>query len=115
MSVFHVYHNPQCSKSRCAIDFLRENNCVVHIREYLKDPLTKEELSDILVKLGISAHELVRKNEAVFKEHFKGKTLNNDQWIDAMIQFPKLIERPIVVKDGKAVVARPTENILTLI
>ena len=87
----------------------------MHIRVYLKDPLTKEELSDIIAQLGISAHELVRKNEAVFKEHFKGKTLNNDQWIDAMIQFPKLIERPIVVKDGKAVVARPTENILTLI
>jgi arsenate reductase len=115
MSEFHVYHNPQCSKSRCAIDFLREKNCAVRIREYLKDPLTKEELSDILAQLGISAHELVRKNEAVFKEHFKGKTLNNDQWIDAMIQFPKLIERPIVVKDGKAVVARPTDNILTLI
>ena len=115
MSTFKIYHNPQCSKSRCALDFLLENKRDVHVREYIKEPLSKEELKSIIDLLGISAFELIRKSEAVFKDQYKGKTLNDDQWIDAMIQFPKLIERPIVVKDGKAVIARPTENIQALL
>lgn len=61
--------------------------------------------------LGIPAKDLIRKNEAIFKEQFKGKELSEDEWINAMVEYPKLIERPIVVKGEKAVIARPTENI----
>ncbi|TNF46587.1 MAG: arsenate reductase (glutaredoxin) [Bacteroidetes bacterium] len=106
-----VYHNPRCSKSRCALDYLNEKGIQFDVIEYLNAPFTKDELRDVLNKLGISAEELLRKNETEFKENFKGKTLSNEEWIDAMIKFPKLIERPIVVNQDKAVVARPTEKI----
>ena len=106
-----VYHNPQCSKSRCALDFLTENKHPFEVVEYLKNPLTVKELSDLLELLGIKPEDLIRKNEQVYKEQFKGKKLSDNEWIEAMINFPKLIERPIVVKDGKAVIARPTERI----
>ena len=106
-----VYHNPQCSKSRCALDLLNEKKHPFEVVEYLKNPLTANELSDIIHLLGIKPEDLIRKNEQVYKEHFKGKNLSDHEWIEAMINFPKLIERPIVVKDGKAVIARPTERI----
>lgn len=109
-----VYHNPQCSKSRCALDFLNEKKHSFEVVEYLKKPLTVKELSDLIKLLGIKPEDLIRKNEQVYKEHFKGKKLSDEEWIEAMINFPKLIERPIVVKDGKAVIARPTERISEL-
>jgi arsenate reductase (glutaredoxin) len=79
--------------------------------EYMRDIPSKEELKELIKLLGIKPEELLRKGEADFKENFKGKSLTDDEWIDAMIAYPKLIERPIVVKDGKAVIARPTERI----
>lgn len=106
-----VYHNPKCSKSRCALDYLNEKGVQFEVIEYMKSPITNGELRAILDKLGISAEDLLRKNEAEYKDNFKGKTLSNEEWIDAMIKFPKLIERPIVVHQDKAVVARPTEKI----
>lgn len=106
-----VYHNPKCSKSRCALDYLNEKGVQFEVIEYMKSPVTKDELRAILDKLGISAEELLRKNEAEYKDNFRSKTLSNEAWIDAMIKFPKLIERPIVVNQDKAVVARPTEKI----
>jgi arsenate reductase len=110
-----VYHNPRCSKSRCAIDFLNAHKLDFTVVEYLKDLPSKAELQEIIDKLGIAPEALIRKGEEDYKLHFKGKTLSNDEWIAAMLQFPKLIERPIVVVGGKAVVARPTERILELL
>jgi arsenate reductase len=110
-----VYHNPRCSKSRCALDFLSERQLDFSVVEYLKEVPSKAELTAIIDQLGIAPEALIRKGEEEFKLHFKGKTLSNDEWIDAMIQFPKLIERPIVVVGDKAVVARPTERILALL
>jgi len=110
-----VYHNPRCSKSRCALDFLNVQKLDFKVIEYLKDFPSKTELQAIIDKLGIAPEALVRKGEEEYKQHFKGKTLSNDEWIDAMIQFPKLIERPIVVVGNKAVIARPTERILVLL
>lgn len=110
MSVL-VYHNPQCSKSRSALDFLNKMNQSFEVIEYMKNPITVEELTMLIQCLGISPTDLLRKNEQVYKEHFKGKILSDNEWIAAMIEFPKLIERPIVVKNGKAVIARPTERI----
>lgn len=110
-----VYHNPRCSKSRCALDFLSERKVNFTVVEYLKDLPSKTELQEIIDKLSIAPEALIRKSEEEYKLHFKGKTLSNDEWIAAMLQFPKLIERPIVVVGGKAVVARPTERILELL
>lgn len=106
-----VYHNSKCSKSRNAIDFLREKGVDFSVVEYLKTPLNKEELKNIVVKLGIDPLDLIRKGEPEFKENFKNKSLTNNEWLDAMVKFPKLIERPIVLTEVKAIVARPTERI----
>jgi arsenate reductase len=76
---------------------------------------TASELKAVIQKLGIAPEELLRKNEDDFRQHFKGKSLSDDEWIDAMIRFPKLIERPIVVKGEKAVVARPADRILEIL
>lgn len=110
-----IYHNPRCSKSRDSFNLLKEKKLDFETVEYLKTPLTKEELKDVLVKLNIPAQELIRKGEKDFKENFKGKELSEDEWVDAMLAFPKLIERPIVVKGDKAVIGRPIEKVIELI
>lgn len=106
-----IYHNPRCSKSRCGIDYLKEKNVEFEVVEYLTDVPTAETLKDLLAKMGKKPEEILRKNEAIFKEKYKGKELSDDEWIQAMIENPKLIERPIVVNGDKAVIARPTECI----
>lgn len=108
---YTVYHNPRCTKSRNALQYLDEKGKKYEVIEYLKEIPSKKELKEILKKLGIQAEDLLRKNEAVFKEQYKGKSLTEDEWITAMIENPKLIERPIVILGTKAVVARPTEKI----
>lgn len=110
-----IYHNSRCSKSRCTLDIITEKGKDVTIIEYLKNPLTKTELKDILKKLGMPARDLIRKGEAAFKENYKGKDLTEDEWVDAMIKFPKLIERPIVVDGDKAIIGRPPESVLDLL
>lgn len=110
-----VYHNSRCSKSRCALEFLQEKSLDFEVIEYLKDVPTKNQLKALIAQLGIKPQELIRASEEKFKTHFKGKILSDNEWIDAMVKFPKLIERPIVVKNGKAVIARPTERINELL
>ncbi len=110
-----IYHNPRCTKSRQGLALLQNSGVDFEIIEYLKTPLTKDELKDLLQKLGIPALELIRKNEAIWKEQFKNKDLTEAELIDAMIEFPKLIERPIVVNGNTAVIGRPTENISTVL
>lgn len=110
-----IYHNNRCSKSRCAIELLNEQNVSYEVIDYLNNVPSKKELKEVLALLNIPAFDLIRKNEAEYKEHFKGKELSEDEWIDAMIQFPKLIERPIVLNGKKAVVGRPTEKIITIL
>lgn len=110
-----IYHNNRCSKSRNAYKLLQERGVVFDTIEYLKNPLTKQELLDLLAKLGIPAQDLIRKGEAIYKEQYKGKELTEEQWIEAMMAHPKLIERPIVVKGNKAVIGRPIENVIALL
>lgn len=109
-----IYHNPRCSKSRQILKLLEENGKSPEVIEYLKDIPSKNELKSILKKLGIKAEQLLRKNESDFKENYKGKNLGEDQWIEAMIKHPKLIERPIVIDGEKAVIGRPPEKVLEL-
>ncbi len=110
MSKITIYHNARCSKSRCALGILEDRHIDYQVREYLKDTPSAEELKSILKKLDMKAEELVRKNEAVFKAQFKDKTFTEDEWIAIMVENPKLIQRPIVIKGDKAVIARPTEK-----
>ncbi|MTI33337.1 arsenate reductase (glutaredoxin) [Xanthovirga aplysinae] len=109
--MIRIYHNPRCSKSRLTLGLLEEKNINVEVVEYLKTPPTEEELRAILDKIGIKAEKLVRKGEVIFKDNFKGKVLSEEEWIKAMVQFPKLIERPIVINGDKAVIARPPETV----
>ena len=110
-----IYHNPRCTKSRQTLALLQENGVELEVVEYLKDLFTTENLSELIGFLGIEPLALVRKNESVWKEQFKGKELSDKEVIKAMVENPKLIERPIVVKQKKAVLGRPPENVLKLI
>lgn len=106
-----IYHNPRCTKSReglCEIELL---NQPFEIRKYLDEPFTKEELEEVIKKLNIQPIELVRTKESIWIEKYKGKELSNSQIVEAMLENPKLIERPIVVNGNKAVIARPKEKI----
>lgn len=109
-----IYHNPRCSKSRQTLAIIEDHGVEVEVIEYLKDVPTAEELKKLLAQLNISAEELIRKGEAVYKEQFKGKQFNEEEWIQIMREHPKLIERPIVVKGNKAVLGRPPENVKEL-
>ena len=110
-----IYHNPRCQKSRQALALLNDNGQDIVIKEYLKEPPTKEELRQVIDLLDIKPLQLVRKNEAEFKDHFKGQDLTDEEWIEAMTKYPKLIERPIVITDKKAILGRPPENVLEVL
>ena len=110
-----MYHNPRCGKSRDTLSILKEKGVEPDIVEYLKSPPTREELRGILKKLGMKPEQIVRKGEDIFKQKFAGKNLSDDQWLDALVKNPILIERPIVVKGSKAVIGRPPENVLALL
>jgi len=110
-----IYHNNRCRKSREGLALLEEAKQEFEVVHYLEQPPTPEELRALLQKLGIRPEQLIRKNEAIWKEQFKGKELSDDALITAMSQFPKLIERPIVVKGDKAVIARPASTILEIL
>lgn len=110
-----IYHNPRCRKSREGLAILQDAKIEPEIIDYIKNPISFEELADILRKLDIPAIDLVRKNEAIWKENFKSKELSEKEVIEAMVSFPKLIERPIVVHKEAAVIGRPPEKIKELI
>ena len=110
-----IYHNPRCSKSRQGLQLLEDSKQEFEIIKYLDNPLSKAQLLEIIKLLDIKPLELVRKNEAIWKENYKTKTLTDNQIIDALVAHPKLIERPIVVNNSKAVIGRPTELINTII
>jgi arsenate reductase len=110
-----IYHNPRCRKSRETLNLLLERGEKPEIIEYLVNVPSKKELTEIIALLGMEAVALIRKGEDIFKMHYKGKNLSDADWIKAMVENPKLIERPIVIKNGKAVLGRPPENVLTIL
>ncbi len=111
-----LYHNPRCSKSRDALSLLRDNGVEPDVVLYLETPPNAKALKALLATLGISARDLLRKNEDVYKELNLGdEKLSEAALIKAMVENPKLIERPIAINGDKAVVGRPPENVLTII
>ena len=116
MKEFIIYHNPRCSKSRQALQLLREAGIEPTIVEYLKTPPENDVLKNISQLLGLRPKDFVRKTEKDFKYNDLSKSLeDDDKIIDAMLLFPKIIERPIVVSEGEAVIGRPPENVQKLI
>jgi arsenate reductase len=110
-----IYHNPRCSKSRQTLQLIKDAGVEPEIIDYLKDVPSESEMKELIVMLGIKPYDLLRRGEADFKENFKRKVLSDDEWIAAMVKFPKLIERPIVVKQKKAILGRPPENVKTFL
>ena len=110
-----IYHNPRCGKSRDCLAFLETSDKKFEIIKYLETPLTFNELEEIIRKLKINPIELIRKNETIWKENFKGKELSDSEIIQTMVDYPILMERPIVVYNDKAIIARPLEKIKEII
>lgn len=106
-----IYHNTRCSKSREGLEVLEASDKDFKVREYLKDPLNKAEIEGLLDKLQLTPIQLIRKNENIWKEKYKGKDLSDRELIEILVQNPKLMERPIVETDKEAVIGRPKSNI----
>jgi arsenate reductase len=115
MAEITIYHNPRCGKSRATLALIEERGLTPHVVEYLETPPTRTELKAILEKLGLKPEQLLRTSEDVYKAEYAGKTLTDAQWIDAMVQHPILIERPIVIRGNRAVLGRPPENVKALL
>ncbi len=110
-----LYHNPRCSKSRQAKELLETHQVDFTIREYLKEPLNKAEIKSLLTALAVPAHDLLRVKEAEYNDHNLNKNSSQTDIIAALVETPKLLERPIVVTDKGARIGRPTESILEIL
>ncbi|MDN5850096.1 MAG: arsenate reductase (glutaredoxin) [Nitrococcus sp.] len=111
-----IYHNPNCSKSRATLKLLHDHGIEPEIIKYLKTPPSETELEAILVSLGFEPRQLMRRNEPEYRDHaLDDDTLTRDELIRAMVQHPRLIERPIVVNNGRAAVGRPPEAVLNIL
>lgn len=111
-----IYHNPRCSKSRQTLELLQERGIEPNVVEYLKTPLSADEIREILVRLDYSPRQLMRDKEAIYKElSLNDPSLSEDALIEAMVKHPILIERPIVVNGHKAEIGRPPENVLSIL
>jgi len=116
MSEITIYHNPRCSKSRQALNLLESRGISPRQIRYLEEPLDDKTLKSLLKKLGMSARDLLRDNEEIYRElGLQDPSVGDEKIIAAMIKFPRLIQRPIVVKGTKAVLGRPPENVLELL
>lgn len=106
-----IYHNPRCKKSRAGLAYLQSKGIEPIIRDYQKEPFTKKELSDVLMKLSMKPADLVRIQEDDFKKKYAGKQFSDHEWIQVLLENPKLIKRPLVVKGFKAIFADPADII----
>ena len=110
-----IYHNPRCSKSRQTLALLTDRGVTPQIIEYLKDTPTEADIRDVAKMLGLSSvRDMMRTGESIYKELNLKDVSDEDRLVRAMTQNPKLIERPIVLKDGKAIIGRPPESVLSL-
>jgi len=115
MSTAKIYHNPRCSKSRATLELLNNQHDDVEIIKYLEQPPSVTEIKSLLQQLNTSIRDVLRKNEAEFKTHqFSDPNLSDEQLIKLVHQHPKVLERPIVSYNNKAIIGRPPENVLEL-
>ena len=110
-----IYFNPECSKCVSALDILHQHGAEPEIVEYLSTVPSKGELKELLAMLRMKPFELIRTNENLFQQKFEGKNYSDDEWLDIMLEHPELIQRPIVISGGKAVIGRPPEKVLDLL
>ncbi|NQT78324.1 MAG: arsenate reductase (glutaredoxin) [Bacteroidetes bacterium] len=112
--MYKIYHNPRCKKSRAGLQYLKEKGVNPEVIEYLKTPLDESELKDILVRLHKKPTEIIRTQESIYKSDFKGKNFTDEEWMKILLENPKLIQRPIVVKGPKAIIGDPADEIEAL-
>lgn len=115
MSAFTIYHYNRCGKSRTALSILKEEGINPEVRQYMKEAPSPEEIKEVLKKLNIKAEDLIRKNEKVYKENYKGKDVSEEEWHKIISEHPRLMQRPIVIHKDKAVIARPPEKVKEVI
>tara|TARA_Y100000389_G_scaffold53574_1_gene49417 strand:+ start:140 stop:490 length:351 start_codon:yes stop_codon:yes gene_type:complete len=116
MSKYIIFHNPRCSKSRQTLQILKDNGCDIKVFLYLETTIDQSFLEGIIKKISLSPRDLLRKGEQEFKDNdLKNKNLSDLEIIEFMVKYPKLIERPIVIKGDQAILGRPPENVLELI
>ena len=113
--MLRIYHNPQCKKSRAGLQYLEGEKLKYEIIEYLKKPLTEKDLEKLLVKLNKKPVEIIRNQEDYFKKNLKGKNFNDHEWIRIITENPRLLQRPVVEVDYRAVIGDPVENIDTIL
>ena len=115
MIVYKIFHNSRCSKSRQALQILQDNNCNIEIINYLETDLDVSLIKDVLKKLSLKPRDILRTSEQEYKDNNLKEDLSDDDLIDYMVKYPKLIERPIIIKEHTAVLGRPPENVLELL
>lgn len=109
-----IWHNPRCRKSRETLALIEAKGGQAEVVLYLENTPSQAQLKNVLKLLGIKAETLVRKGEAIYKQNYKGKEISEKEWVKILVENPKLIERPIVIKGDQAVIGRPPENVLDL-
>jgi arsenate reductase len=110
-----IYHNPRCRKSRETLALIEAANEEVKLVKYLENPPSPKELKLLLAKLDLGVEDLIRKEEPLFKEKFRGRKFTDDEWLIILNENPKLIQRPIVSRGPRAVIGRPPENVQKLL
>lgn len=110
-----IYHNPRCAKSREALQYLESKNLEPEVKLYLIEKMTQKEVKELLTMLKMSPIDVMRTGEKEFKEHIKGNDLSDAALIKSIVSYPKLLQRPIIVKGKKAVIARPLDQLKKLI
>ena len=112
--MYTIYHNTRCKKSRAGLQYVQERTNDFEVVEYLKNPISEELFKNLLIKLNLRPQDMLRTQEAIYKSDFKRKFFTDDEWVTIMIENPKLIKRPIVVRGNKAVWGDPSENLEVL-
>ena len=109
--MLRIYHNPLCRKSRAGLKYLQDQGIDIEIVEYMKKSLSEKELEKLLIKLNLKPIDVIRPQEDYFRKNLKGKKFNDHEWVRIILQNPKLLKRPIVERDYKAVIGDPVSNI----
>jgi len=113
--MIRIYHNPRCRKSRAGLEYLQDKTGDFETIDYIRNGISREEIREILAKMNTSPSNLVRTQEDYYKKKLKGKDIPDEDWIDILAENPKLIQRPIIVTEHKAVLGQPPENIDNLL